>query len=204
MPRIAILFGCAVLAASCASQTPAPVAVTPAKPVRAVTGTVALQNPGFEEKPSAGANCAPRWGCSMHADPTSFRFTPLEVGPASGTRSYCVEAVGKEPWAKLSQAVLRDVGAVRGRRVRFSALVKLESVTGEGAGPSTIAQGAAGQTIAHAEVLAKGDRAWQRVEVEMDVPEGTSLLEVGLTFIGRGRACMDDARLEVLSPPGTV
>jgi hypothetical protein len=139
----------------------------------------------------------------MHADPHSFRFTPIEAGTGSGARSYCVESVGKEPWANLSQA-FRNVDLTRGARVRFSAAVKLESVTGKGAGPFVIAQGGAGQTLEHAEVLATGERGWQRVEVEMDVPEATALIEVGMTFIGRGRACLDDARLEVLAPAGPV
>ena len=58
----------------------------------------------------------------------------------------------------------------RGARVRFSAAVKLESVTGKGAGPFIIAQGGTGQTIEYAESVATGEHGWARVEVEMDVP----------------------------------
>ena len=202
--RILVVLLAAALAASCASQ-PAVVAQAsaPAKSGRAVVATLTLENPGFESKRGESDNCAGGWSCSMHADPRSFTFKPLEAGAGGGARSFCVEAVGKEPWANLTQG-LHDVTMARGARVRFSAAVKLEAVTGEGAGPMIIAQGRGGETIAHAQVLATGERAWQRVEVEMDVPQATTVLEVGMTFTGRGRACLDDARLDVLAPAGPV
>jgi hypothetical protein len=206
----------ALFAASCASQPPvvaaakpapaAPATVPAAAPVtsvRAVVATLKLENPGFEDKRGEGEACAGGWSCSMHADPHSFTFKPMETGAAGGTRSYCVEAVGKEPWANMTQG-LRDIALARGGRVRFSAAVKLEAVTGKGAGPIIIAQGGTGESIGHAQVLATGERGWQRLEVELDVPKATSILEVGMTFEGRGRACMDDARLEVLAPAGPV
>ncbi len=196
--RALLFVSAAVLAASCASPPPE-VAKAPAP---GAVKIIALQNPGFEDKPAPGDNCPAGWGCTTHADPTSFRFTPLEVAPASGARSYCVESVGKEPWANLTQG-LRDVAALRGTRVRLSLAVKLEGVAGQGVGPMIIAQGRSGETIATAQTLGKGEKAWQRIEVEMDVPQATTLLEVGMTFIGRGKACIDDARLEVL-PAGPV
>jgi hypothetical protein len=198
--RIPFLLGAAALVASCASDpTSAP---APARASRAVVSTIALSNAGFEDKPREGEACARGWGCSAHNNPRSFRFAPLEAGVAEGARSYCAEAVGKEPWAKVTQG-LRDA-AMRGSRIRFSAMVKLEGVTGEGAGPIAIAQGASGQTIANVQALSTGVSGWKRVEVELDVPQATTILEVGMVFIGRGKACLDDARLEVLAPGGAV
>lgn len=187
----------AILAASCASQ-PQEVLLAPSKPGPKVLRAIALPNAGFEEPMRPGARCAPGWECLMHNDPNSFRFFQ-EQGGSAGAQSFCIEGAGKEPWGTLDQA-MHDIAAVRGAHVRFSASVKLDSVIGQGAGPVIIAQGGSGQTLLAARNLAAGNRGWERVEVELDVPQGTFMLEVGVLLLGRGKVCVDDARLEVLAP----
>jgi len=184
--RATLAFTAAVLGA-CATHSPAPVGV-----VR----TVALKNPGFEDPPTARP-CPVGWDCTMHADPTSFRFFRDESGPASGKASLCIEPAGKEPWGMASQGVF-DVAPLRGARVRFSAAIRLEDVTGDGAGPYVMARGA---TFEHDKRLASGTRGWQRVAVEIEVPAGAPLIELGVVLEGRGRVCLDDAVLEIVRAP---
>ena len=161
--------------------------------------SVALLNPGFEEAARSGETCAPGWSCTMHNDPHSFRFFYDETHPLSGSRSLCIEPSGHETWALASQGTF-DVVAMRGTHVRFSAAVRLDSVTGEGAGPIAHVQGGSGQIVAHGSQLEKGTRGWERVAVEIDVPRTASFVEVGLMLQGAGRACMDDTRLEIMGP----
>ena len=160
---------------------------------------IALRNPGFEEPVRRDLNCASGWACSAHAYPDSFRYFHDEAHPASGARSFCLEPVGHEPWAAVSQVTF-NVDSIRGRHVRFMAAVRLDKVTGEGAGPVVIVQGGSGQVIAHAESYSTGTQTWHDVAVDLDVPRAAALIEVGLALTGRGTACIDDARLEVTGP----
>lgn len=172
---------------SCASREEAP----------AATGVaVALRNPGFEATPDANRPCATGWACTMHADPSSFRFFHDERAPAAGARSFCIEPSGNEPWALATQGIHDP--PFRGARVRFSIAVRTEGVTGDGAGPSILIQSHARAPL-NARKLVKGTSRWQRVAVEIDVPAQAQIVEVGLALDGRGRVCFDDARLEVLA-----
>lgn len=159
------------------------------------TTDVALANPGFEDGP-AQPSCARGWYCSMHADPTSFRFTLDESGGAGGKRSLCIEPVKREPWGMATQALLDP--QLRGKRIRFSLAVRTEGVAGRGAGPIIVAHGGSGQRLAHVERWVGGTQGWQRLSVEMDVPADARDVQMGGELDGRGRACIDDARLEVL------
>jgi len=176
-----------VLAAACATE---------GVPARETVRAIALRNPGFEQ-PAAARPCPVGWDCTMHADPNSFRFFLDETAPAAGRASLCIEPAGKEPWGIASQGVF-DVLPLAGARVRFSAAIRVEEVTGEGAGPYVLARGA---VLAHDKVLVKGTQGWRRVAVEIEVPAGAPFIEVGVTLEGRGRACLDDALLEVVHVP---
>jgi hypothetical protein len=177
----------AVACASPSTSTPAPAFAPHA---------IALKNPGFED-PAAARPCPVGWDCTMHADPKSFRFFHDESAPAAGRASLCIEPAGKEPWGIASQGVF-DIAALRGARVRFSAAIRLEGVTGAGAGPYITAHGA---THAEDKRLATGTHGWQRVAVEIDVPAGAPFIEVGVSLEGRGRVCVDDASMEVVQGP---
>jgi hypothetical protein len=198
----------ALVAAGCAS-TPESAATKGASPPRTASqplaatepaarewAPVALANPGFEDESDAGRSCPVGWDCTMHAGGDSFRFFLDEAAPAQDKRSLCIEPIKQEPWAVASQAQF-DMAQMRGVRVRFSAAVRLEAVTGNGAGPFVSAQGASGAVASRANRLLQGTQRWQRVEVEMDVPPGATLIEFGVSLEGRGRVCFDDARLEI-------
>ena len=175
---------------ACASPPPA----APARP--AALRAIALKNPGFED-PAVTRPCPVGWDCTMHNDPKSFRFFHESQSPASGKASLCIEPTGNEPWGIASQGVF-DIVPLRGARVRFSAAIRVEGVTGEGAGPYVMARGA---TLAHDKRLVNGTQGWQRISVEIDVPAGAPFIEVGVSLEGRGRACLDDALFEVIRDP---
>lgn len=188
-----------LLIAGCApaAEVAAPPRASTPQPVVQEGTPFALRNPGFEDEPIPGSNCAAGWNCTMHADPSSFRFFHDEALPAQGKRSLCIEPLKKEPWGIVSQGLF-DIAQARGGRVRFSVAVRLDAVTGNGAGPYVAAQGTGGAVVAHASRLLQGTQGWQRVEVEMAVPAGATLVEFGVSLEGRGRVCLDDARLEIL------
>ena len=203
MKRLAGLAGIGLLAASCA--------LPQAGGAGGSGKGVALPNANFEK--AYKVTCPPDWSCVAHADPFSFRFYIDEARPGEGKRSLCIEPKTREPWGKAVQA-MRE-GPWRGKRVRFSMLVRAEDVahTQEGMGAgifafahtstpvgtaatkhSTVQVGA----LVRSEKLIHGTADWQRLAVELDVPQNTNVLEVGVTLIGTGRVCADDALLEVL------
>jgi hypothetical protein len=197
----ALLAALPLVVAGCAA---APAPVTPVVPVRAAqppinyapAGPVALRNPSFEMEPGAGARCAARWSCTMHADPKSFRFFADASQSTDGKRSFCVEPVTKEPWAIVGQGILDK--SLNGARVRFTLSVKLDKVGGQGAGPWAQVQRAGVAARPTFQKLAKDSHGWEDQSVEFDVPADATSVEVGATLRGTGRACFDNARLEVL------
>ena len=156
---------------------------------------VPLPNANFEK--AYKITCPPDWGCVAHNDPLSFRYYIDETHPGEGKRSLCFEPTKREPWGKVVQA-MHD-GPWRGRRVRFSMLVRTENVSftqaGMGAGVFVFAHAA---TLVRHDTLVHGTSEWQRLSAEIDVPQDTRVLEVGVALIGTGRVCADDAVLELL------
>lgn len=182
--RLFSLAAAALLVAACATQ-PAPRA-----PV-----TFPLQNAGFDEKQPQG-DCAPHWGCSAHADATSFRFFAGAGAPHAGGGSLCMEPVKNEPWAIVSQG--RFDPALRGRHLRFLLDVKLEAVTGHGAGAVVTSHGGRGERLDSKENVLTGTHDWRTLSVDFVVPPAAAQVEVGGILNGRGRLCIDNARVEVL------
>ena len=188
MTSAAVVALAALLLVACAAQTPsAPAAAAAAIPTPAVP---ALRNPGFEEPTPAQARCPAGWECSAHVDVGSFSFRRAAEG-AAGAASLCIERIGKEPWALLTQAF--HTTAMRGRTLRLSMAMRAHGLEG-GAGPWIQSQGGR----AHAAKLVQATKGWERVAVELAIPAESNLLVVGATLEGAGRACFDDIRLEVL------
>jgi hypothetical protein len=154
-----------------------------------------VRNPGFEADMAPGRRCAPAWDCTMHNNPEAFRFWLQESGAAAGRRSFCVERVADEPWALVTQGF--HTPALRGQRLRLSMAVRVEAANGDGAGPWILAQG---RPPASARKLVRGTRGWERVAIELSVPADATVVEVGATVEGPGKACFDDVRLETAGP----
>jgi hypothetical protein len=174
----------AAMLAACASPPPAP----------RVAVAFPLVNAGFEEAAPPG-DCPRGWGCVSHADPSSFRFFEAPGAPQGGARSLCVEPVKREPWALIIQGRFDE--ALRGRRLRLSLDVKLDGVTGHGAGAVVTAHDGFGARIDSKQRLLTGTHDWQTLVVEFDVPAKTVAVDVGGMLDGRGRLCIDNARVEV-------
>lgn len=186
-----VMLALAGLALASCAMAPAPVAV-PELPREIV-----LKNPGFEVAMPANANCAPGWGCTAHADQSSFSFTLDASGAAEGAQSFRIQRVKLEPWALVTQAV--EDAKLRGKRLRFSLSVRTEGVI-EGAGIFMVAQNGSGRSIAHEKGLLKGTTPWTRQSLEFVVPDAAQLFEVGVTLEGSGSVWIDAARLELVSP----
>ncbi len=198
MKRAACWAIAALAAAGCAAP-PVPVVKPVAAPVaapRMAAGPLTLVNSGFELEMAPRANCATGWACTMHADPKSFRFFHGEGAPGS-QRSFCVEPITREPWAVITQGSFDP--ALRGMRLRFSISMSLAEVKGDGAGIWIHVQRPRAP-MGHFESLAKTTAGWETRSVEFDVAEDAQVVEYGMTLRGKGRACFDDARLEVLRP----
>lgn len=159
--------------------------------------TVPLKNADFAMDPPPGRTCPAHWGCSMHADPSSFRFS-VATDPRSKVRSLRIERIKNEPWAIASQTI--PAGALAGQRLRLTAAVLADEVEGKGAGPMLIIQGVGGHTIADAQQLLPRTPGWKQVSVELDVVAGAQAVEIGLLLEGGGVVRFDDVRLEVLGP----
>jgi hypothetical protein len=186
-PVLALAGALAFALAGCAAA-PAPEA--PA------LSAIALQNPGFELDPHPLSHCAPQWECSAHVNVHSFAYTIDPAQPHAGTRSLRIERVGTEPWGVIAQ-VVRDP-ALRGAKVRFSAVVRTEGADGNGGGLFLQFHDGRGVSLHWEKSLAKGTSPWQRRSVEFVVPAETYLLEVGAILEGPGRVWIDEARLEIL------
>lgn len=198
-PRAIALALAAAFASACVAAGPAQ--KPRGEPARSgpleVSRVVPLKNARFENAPRSGERCPEHWGCTMHADPDSFRFSLDRAAPAEGRQSLCIERVTHEPWSLATQAV--DAVALRGARLRFSIAVRVDRAAGPGAGPFLIVHGPTGN-LAHEERLLTRTDGWQRIAVDFTVAPAAQMVEVGATLQGDGRVCVDDARLE-FGPP---
>lgn len=189
----------AVFAAACMAAAPAQKPrgePAPSGPLE-VPRVVPLKNAGFENAPRSGERCPEHWGCTMHADPDSFRFSLDRAAPAEGKQSLCIERVTNEPWSLVTQEV--QAATLRGAKLRFSLAVRIDRAAGPGGGPFLIVHGPTGN-LAHEERLLIRTDGWQRIAVDFSVPSAAQTIEIGATLQGDGRVCVDDARFE-FSPP---
>jgi hypothetical protein len=184
-----------MVAAGCAAD--GPVASKPAPGALAAGALFTLRNASFETEGAAGARCAPGWSCTMHADPNSFRFFTDSASAKDGSRSFCLEPLTKEPWALLAQGSYDT--KLRGTRVRFSMAVKLANVAGRGAGPWAQVRVPGIPPMQTHQKLVQATQGWETHSVEFDIPANATTVEVGAMLRGTGRACFDDARLEILA-----
>ncbi|HSN21053.1 MAG TPA: hypothetical protein VLS49_10255, partial [Usitatibacter sp.] len=86
---------------------------------------------------------------------------------------------------------------LRGRHLRFSVDAKLVEVTGRGAGAVVTAHDGHGNRLLSKERIMTGTHDWQTLVVDFDVPAEAAEVDVGGVLEGRGRLCLDNARVEV-------
>lgn len=186
----------APLVAGCATAAGKPEAIRIHRELPSGLPSVTLRNAGFEAPLRSPNYCADRWDCSAHADPSSFTFSVDASQAAEGRQAMCVERVGREPWATVTQGV--HDASLAGTRLRLSMMLRLTGTTGEGAGPWVVLHGSSGQMLKHDQKLVRSTEGWQRATLDIEVLPNTAIVEIGATLEGPGRACIDDVRLEVL------
>lgn len=188
--------GCAAPAGNAPGVSPA--AAPTSSAARGPAVAVAVGNAGFED-PGEGPprrNCPPQWWCTMHADPTSFKFASVPDGPSG--RHLRVERVKNEPWALVTQVIPSK--GLEGRTLRVSADVATRSMKdGDGAGPVVRLYVPGGRVSAAEKTLRAPGAGWGRVVVEIKVPKGIELVEIGLVMYGDGVADFDNIAVEHVS-----
>ena len=122
-----------------------------------------------------------------------------ETGQAAGGKA-CGLLRGTEAPASKYALLLQKISAknYRGHRVRLSAQVSTEGLTGW-AGLFMRIDGANGESLAFDNMEdrpLKGSQSWKTVTVEMDVPPEAVEIHYGLVLCGGGEARVDDLTLE--------
>ena len=137
--------------------------------------------------PIAGWRC---WGtCVRDSVVRSEGLASASVGPAG-------DEVGT-----MNQAIRPD--AFRGKRVRYSAMVKTDSIaSAAGAGLWMRVDGPdVGQSLQFDNMFDRPIPSftdWKRHEIVLDVPVESSYIIWGLIVNGPGKAWIDDVRIEVV------
>lgn len=107
-----------------------------------------------------------------------------------------VDAAGG--FGTLRQSFLSD--EFRGQRVSFSAWVKTGPVQ-EGAALWMRVDGDPAETVAFdnmSDRLIAGETDWRRFAIVLDVPQKATSITFGMMVIGKGRAWIDDIRVETV------
>lgn len=165
-------------------------------------------NLSFEE-PAPVDGLPPGWWFIQHAGPTSFEFAiDHRVSSKAGQRSLRIKRTGTEPFGLVLQSVNAD--RFRGKRVRITALLRLDKVDAFGNGTLRDMSGAAlmlrsqgGGDFALDDMRdrpLRGTRPWTEVRVEIDVPATASKVEFGALLSGTGTIWATAFKLEVVEP----
>ena len=144
-----------------------------------------LQDPGFSSLEEGRRSRI--WRYSQHAGDQSFAHSA-----ANGILS--IEKIGREPWGLVTQSV--DTDALKGKRVEYSAELKLELTEPEhehafpyGGGLSLLAKKnnrvVLSSSLDHEPHM--GTQDWQSVRIVADLPKAASYLRLGFLHQAGGR-----------------
>jgi C-terminal processing protease CtpA/Prc len=163
-----------------------------------------IENADFEQgapgKPPAG------WALREISARQGFTATVVDQGPGQGKG--CLEIARREgvlfgQYAAVSQSL--PATELRGKRVRFSALVRTSGLTGFATAGLFARVHRPDFRPGHCgEMNDKPERGkeWVRRAVIVDVADDAERLELGFVFTVVGSAWFDDAKLVVLGPAG--
>ncbi len=164
------------------------------------------RNLSFEE-PAPVDGFPPGWWFVQHAGPPSFEFAVDDRGSKAGQRSLRIKRTGAEPFGLVFQFVNAD--RFRGKRVRLTALLRLDKV--EAFGNSTLremsgavlmlrSQGGESALDDMRDRPMRGTKAWTEARVEIDVPAAANRVEFGAQLTGTGTLWATAFKLEVVEP----
>lgn len=168
-------------------------------------------NTGFEEPVSSRAG-PPAWSFIQHAGAPSFEMVVDDRIAQEGTHSLRIRRTGAEPYGSASQRIQAD--RYRGKRVRYSAWLRMDDVNAFG--PGILGEISGSGLVLRVDVNGRdlffddmrdrplrGTRPWTRFSIEADVPPEAVGIEFGVQLSGTGAVWFDAAQLEVVSPaPG--
>ncbi|MES1210827.1 MAG: hypothetical protein ABUL63_00705, partial [Acidobacteriota bacterium] len=173
-------------------------------PASAEPQAIPLVNPGFED--GTLGQPAPGWSAPPTMVEGGYSFRTAGEKPESGKKCLAISRSGpkKNPQAFGASAQTIDAALYRGKRIRFTAAVRIEG------GAHDVAQlwmrvdrpdGAMGFFDN------MGDRpvtspTWQKVQISGPVAADAQSIKVGFLLSEGGRAWFDSATLEVLGDAG--
>jgi hypothetical protein len=156
-----------------------------------------ILNSGFERWTSYGAEAYPnQWSPQQHAGELSFSFSQDEEDFVSGASSLRIERTGTQPWGSVTQVI--PPVKLKGKRVRFSAKVKMEETTPDGLSLMLVVKGVG---VGGSPIYTRkfdGISSWQDVSIEGEIPTSASRITVGITLEYGRVLWLDDAHIEVL------
>jgi RNA polymerase sigma factor (sigma-70 family) len=135
--------------------------------------------------------------------PQKFQTELDEGSRRDGRATICISSGSALPTEWTAYATTdHEPGRYRGRRVKFSAVMKGEGLTGT-ARPFIRAVGpddGALKLDERSARLAAGTSDWKEVSTYLNVPQESLGVCVGVTLSGRGKVWFDDVRIEFVEP----
>jgi len=134
--------------------------------------------------------------------PAKFKTTFDETEQRNGHGTICVscDSAARSDWNTYDHT-LDNIGALRGKRVKFSVMIKSKDVA-INAGPLIRIVGKNNSTAKHDEQFpgrpVKGTMAWQKYATFVNVPADAKGMSYGITLNGQGTIWFDDLRLEIV------
>jgi hypothetical protein len=163
-------------------------------------------NGSFEEPNSAGR--ARGWGFPPpNKTPGGYKISIDTTNPLAGKNCGLIASTSggqTNPFGNLSQTI--DVRPYRGQRLRFRAAVRTAELEGDGRAQLWFRINRAladGRSVIGAFDNMKDrpirEDEWKHFEIVGQVDDDAATLIVGLLLVGKGKAWIDDATLEVVS-----
>ena len=165
-------------------------------------GGITLVNADFESSRPGIYGNPEGWQSIQHAGDLSYTFKLDRDVRHSGAASLRIDNVGPEPFGATYQRI--DARPYRGQRLRWSGWLRTEDARGSATGGGAVLLIQAMQSGAPlawnhmADAPVRGTTPWQRLSIELEVPQAAEEIEVGAMLHGPGRLWLDDVVLEAL------
>jgi hypothetical protein len=160
---------------------------------------IPLVNASFEEKNTVLGNCVSGWGCELHVDPVSFRFSLDTQFSVEGAQSLLIERIKLEPYALAGQSI-RVIDYI-GRRMTLTAYIRTDGVAENGGGLyyriGGLTSNMSDDYMATDTQLILGTQEWKQLKMDFTIPLNARVLTVGAILQGPGKMWVDNVSLSV-------
>ena len=154
---------------------------------------------------SAGAIEEPPFPGGWHADLSASQYRiGLDFETRHGGKGAgFIEPRVAHPEAPANGSVVQTISAknYRGKRLRFAAFVKTKDLDKRAQLWTLVWRSSPDSSDSVEAPEIKTDADWTRYAIEFSVADDAVTIECGLRLVGRGRAWIDDASLEVVGKP---